>query len=69
MMDPLSDPQFSAEQSTTMRELISERMREMAPDDFAEMLRTATRKDESLLLLDGAVLGLAGGLIHLATFG
>jgi uncharacterized membrane protein YheB (UPF0754 family) len=69
MMDPLSDPEFSAEQSATMRKLIAERMREMAPDDFADMLRTATREDEWLLLLHGAVLGLAGGLIHLAIFG
>ena len=69
MMVPLSDPEFSATQSATMRKLIAERMREMAPEDFADMLRTATREDEWLLLLHGAVLGLAGGLIHLAIFG
>jgi uncharacterized membrane protein YheB (UPF0754 family) len=69
MMVPLSDPEFSRRQSDTMRELIAERMREMAPDDFGEMLRTATREDEWLLLLHGAVLGLAGGLIHLGIFG
>jgi uncharacterized membrane protein YheB (UPF0754 family) len=69
MMVPLSDPEFSRAQSATMRKLISERMREMAPQDFADMLRTATREDEWLLLLHGAVLGLAGGLIHLAIFG
>ena len=69
MMVPLSDPEFSATQSATMRKLIADRMREMAPHDFADMLRTATREDEWLLLLHGAVLGLAGGLIHLAIFG
>ncbi len=69
MMGPLSDPEFSRTQSATMRKLIAERMREMAPHDFAEMLRTATREDEWLLLLHGAVLGLAGGLIHLGIFG
>ena len=63
------DPEFSRSQSATMRKLIGERMREMAPGDFAEMLRTATREDEWLLLLHGAVLGLAGGLIHLGIFG
>jgi hypothetical protein len=52
-----------------MREMIAERMRAMRPDDFGEMLRTATREDEWLLLLHGAVLGLAGGLVHLAIFG
>ena len=69
MMGPLSDPAFSAAQSATMRKLIAERMREMPPEDFADMLRTATREDEWLLLLHGAVLGLAGGLIHLGIFG
>jgi uncharacterized membrane protein YheB (UPF0754 family) len=69
MMVPLSDPEFSRRQSDTMRELIAERMREMPPQDFGEMLRTATREDEWLLLLHGAVLGLAGGLVHLGIFG
>jgi uncharacterized membrane protein YheB (UPF0754 family) len=69
VMKPLSDPEFSARQSRTMGRLIQERLREMAPCDFADMLRTATREDEWLLLLHGAVLGLAGGLVHLAIFG
>jgi len=69
MMTPLSDPEFTRQQGETMRKLISERMREMPASDFAEMLRTATREDEWLLLLHGAVLGFAGGLVHLALFG
>jgi uncharacterized membrane protein YheB (UPF0754 family) len=69
VLDPLTDPQFSRTQSATMRKLIAERMREMAPADFGEMLRTATREDEWLLLAHGAVLGLIGGLVHLAIFG
>jgi uncharacterized membrane protein YheB (UPF0754 family) len=69
LMQPLSDPQFSKTQSVAMRKLITDRIRAMAPTDFAELLRTATKEDEWLLLLHGAVLGLAGGLIHLAIFG
>jgi uncharacterized membrane protein YheB (UPF0754 family) len=69
LMTPLSDPGFSRQQSDTMRKLIASRMRELPPQDFGEMLRTATRQDEWLLLLHGAVLGLAGGLVHLAIFG
>jgi uncharacterized membrane protein YheB (UPF0754 family) len=69
LMGPLTDPEFSRTQSAQMRKLIAERMREMAPADFGDMLRTATREDEWLLLLHGAVLGLAGGLVHLAIFG
>ena len=52
-----------------MRKLIADRMREMAPEDFAEMLRTATREDEWLLLAHGAVLGFAGGVLHGVVFG
>ncbi len=69
LMEPLEDPEFSRTQSATMRKLITDRIRAMAPDDFAELLRTATREDEWLLLAHGAILGLAGGLIHLAIFG
>jgi uncharacterized membrane protein YheB (UPF0754 family) len=69
MMIPLSDPEFSRSQSAAMRKLISERMREMRTSDFSMLLRTATREDEWLLLLHGAVLGFAGGLVHLAIFG
>jgi uncharacterized membrane protein YheB (UPF0754 family) len=69
MMTPLGDPEFSRTQSATMRKLISERMTEMRPEDFGELLRTATRQDEWLLLLHGAVLGFGAGLIHLAIFG
>ncbi len=69
MMAPLADPEFSASQSQTMRKLIAERMREMTPSDFAQMLRTATREDEWLLLLHGAVLGFAGGIVHALVFG
>jgi uncharacterized membrane protein YheB (UPF0754 family) len=69
MMTPLSDPEFSRAQSVTMRKLISERMRAMRPEDFGELLRTATKQDEWLLLLHGAVLGFGAGLVHLAIFG
>jgi uncharacterized membrane protein YheB (UPF0754 family) len=69
MMTPLEDPEFSRRQAGTMRKLISERMRQMTPEDFGELLRTATKQDEWLLLLHGAVLGFGAGLIHLAIFG
>jgi uncharacterized membrane protein YheB (UPF0754 family) len=69
MMEPLSDPKFSQTQSASMRKLLTERIRAMPPSEFGELLRTATKEDEWLLLLHGAVLGLAGGLIHLAIFG
>jgi hypothetical protein len=66
---PMTDPEFSRQQSDKVRDLITERMRGMSYADFSEMLRTAMREDEWLLYLHGAVLGLGGGLIHLAIFG
>jgi uncharacterized membrane protein YheB (UPF0754 family) len=68
-MTPLTDPDFNRRQSASVRRLVAERMREMPPADFSEMLRTAMREDEWLLYLHGAVLGLGGGLIHLGIFG
>ena len=52
-----------------MRKLIAARMRELPSTDFQELLRSAMKEDEWLLLLHGAVLGFAAGLLHLAIFG
>jgi uncharacterized membrane protein YheB (UPF0754 family) len=68
-MTPLADPQFNRHQSEAVRELVAGRMREMPASDFAELLRSAMREDEWLLLLHGAVLGFGAGLLHLLIFG
>jgi hypothetical protein len=68
-MTPLTDPEFNKAQSARVRKLIKERMLEMPSGDFSEMMRSAMREDEWLLLLHGAVLGFVAGLIHLAVFG
>jgi uncharacterized membrane protein YheB (UPF0754 family) len=68
-MTPLTDPEFNERQSERIRELIARRMRELAPSDFSEMLRSAMKEDEWLLFLHGAVLGFGAGLLHLAIFG
>jgi uncharacterized membrane protein YheB (UPF0754 family) len=68
-MTPLTDESFNREQSTRVRQLVHERMLELPHADFSEMLRSAMRQDEWLLLLHGAVLGFGAGLIHLAIFG
>jgi len=69
MMTPLGDPEFNRDRSASMRKLITDRMREMKHRDFSDLLHDATKQDEWLLLLHGAVLGFAAGLIHLAIFG
>jgi uncharacterized membrane protein YheB (UPF0754 family) len=68
-MTPLTDPEFNVRQSESVRKLIAERMREMAPSDFVEMLRSAIKEDEWMLYAHGAVLGFGAGLVHLAIFG
>ena len=68
-MTPLADPQFNRRQSEAVRRLVERRMREMPASDFAELLRSAMREDEWLLLLHGAVLGFGAGLVHLLIFG
>jgi uncharacterized membrane protein YheB (UPF0754 family) len=65
---PLSDPEFNRRQARELHSLIVERMRALPPKDFSEMMRSAMREDEWLLLLHGAVLGVVGGLVHLAVF-
>ncbi|MBA2764388.1 MAG: hypothetical protein H0U42_06840 [Thermoleophilaceae bacterium] len=68
-MTPLSDPDFNASQSGAIRRLIAARISELPSADFSEMLRSAIKEDEWLLLLHGAVLGFGAGLVHLAIFG
>jgi hypothetical protein len=68
-MTPLTDPAFNRRQSTALREMFADRMRELPHSDFSELLRSAMREDEWLLLLHGAVLGFVAGSIHLAIFG
>jgi hypothetical protein len=68
-MTPLTDKDFNREQSSKIRELITDRMRKLSPKDFSEMMRSAMKEDEWLLFLHGAVLGIGAGLLHLAIFG
>lgn len=67
-VEPLSDPQFNRERAREVHSLIVERMRELPPKDFSEMMRSAMREDEWLLLAHGAVLGVFGGLVHMMVF-
>ena len=68
-MTPLTDPEFNRRQSRELHALFVERIRELPAGDFSEMMRSAMREDEWLLLAHGAVLGVVGGLVHMAVFG
>src|SRR5688572_27555517 len=68
-LTPFRDPEFSRRQSEKIRKLIAARTREMPYQDVVEMLRSAIKEAEWMLYAHGAVMGLAGGFIHLAIFG
>ena len=67
--DAAHRPRVQRQQSGAVRKLIAARMLELPSADFQEMLRSAMKEDEWLLLLHGAVLGFVAGLLHLAIFG
>ena len=45
------------------------RTKELPAEDFVEMMRSAFREDEWMLYAHGAVMGFAGGVLHLLLFG
>jgi uncharacterized membrane protein YheB (UPF0754 family) len=67
-IEPLKNPGLNRRQGEALRKLFVERMREMPAQDFSDMLRSAIRQDEWLLLAHGGVLGIVGGALHLALF-
>ncbi|TIC83569.1 hypothetical protein E8D34_15710 [Nocardioides sp. GY 10113] len=68
-ISPFRDPEFSRQQSDKIRLLLARRTRDLPPRDFVEMMRAAIREDEWMLYAHGAVMGAAGGFLHLAVFG
>jgi hypothetical protein len=68
-VEPLLDADFSRSRSAKIRQLFVERTAALPSQDFVEMLRSAFREDEWMLYLHGAVMGFAGGIIHLLIFG
>jgi uncharacterized membrane protein YheB (UPF0754 family) len=66
---PLQDEAFNREQSGAIKQLFADRIRRLPYPDFSELLRSAMREDEWLLVLHGAVLGFGAGLVHLGLFG
>ncbi|MCX6399046.1 MAG: hypothetical protein NTX33_03825 [Propionibacteriales bacterium] len=65
---PFRDAEFSRKQSEKIKVLIARRTKELPPKDFVEMMRSAIKEDEWMLYLHGAVMGAAGGFLHLALF-
>jgi hypothetical protein len=68
-MTPFMDAEFGAKQAENIRVMFAARVKELPSRDYVEMLRSAIKEDEWMLYLHGGLMGLAGGLIHLAIFG
>jgi hypothetical protein len=66
---PFQDPEFSRRQADKIEALVSRRTKELPAADFVEMMRAAIKEDEWMLYAHGAIMGLAGGFLHLAIFG
>jgi uncharacterized membrane protein YheB (UPF0754 family) len=64
-LEPLSDDEFNRERSQKLHALFSQRLRELSPPEFAEMLRSAFREDEWQLIAVGAALGGVAGFCQL----
>ncbi|MBO0842615.1 MAG: hypothetical protein J2O46_05470 [Nocardioides sp.] len=65
---PFRDPDFSRQQSDKIRDLVARRTKELPPADFVDMMRSAIQEDEWMLYAHGAIMGLAGGFLHLLIF-
>jgi uncharacterized membrane protein YheB (UPF0754 family) len=66
---PFRDEEFSRKQSEKIRVLFAARTKELPPRDFVEVRRSAIKEDEWMLYAHGAIMGLAGGFLHLSIFG
>ena len=66
---PFRDVEFGAQQAANIQRLVAQRTRELPPADFVDMMRSAIKEDEWMLYAHGAIMGLAGGFLHLALFG
>jgi uncharacterized membrane protein YheB (UPF0754 family) len=65
---PLADPEFNRQQAINVERLLTERIRTMEYEDFAEMLRSAIKDDEWVLIAHGGALGLFAGMLHVVLF-
>jgi uncharacterized membrane protein YheB (UPF0754 family) len=62
---PLQDPEFNDERSAAIEGWMTERIRQLPPEGFVELLRPAFEEDEWMLILLGAVLGFVAGWLQL----
>lgn len=64
-MKPISDPDFNASRGRKIYKMLCERIKELTPQEFQNLLRPAFQEDEWILILLGGITGFLAGLIHL----
>ena len=64
-MVPISDPEFNASRAQKIFQMFRDRIRELTPKEFQNLLRPAFQEDEWILIILGGVTGFVAGLIHL----
>ena len=65
LIEPFNHWGFNEDRAEVLGELLQERMAELPPDEFQDLLRPCFQEDEWKLILMGGVLGLLAGLSQL----
>lgn len=65
----LDDVTFTEKQAEKIDQFCTEKLRELPPDEFMEMLYSAVEQDAWLLYVHGGFLGFFVGLAHIGIFG
>ncbi|MBU3846039.1 MAG: hypothetical protein H9855_03485 [Candidatus Acinetobacter avistercoris] len=64
-MVPVCDPAFNASRAQKIYQMFRDRISELTPKEFQNLLRPAFQEDEWILIVLGGVTGFFAGLIHL----
>ena len=64
-MVPVCDPAFNASRAQKIYQMFRDRIRDLTPQEFQNLLRPAFQEDEWILIVLGGVTGFLAGLIHL----
>lgn len=64
-MGPVCDPALNASRAQKIFQMFKERIRELTPKEFQNLLRPAFQEDEWILIVLGGVTGFIAGTIHL----
>ncbi len=64
-VDPFEDPVFNKDRADIIEEVMRQRMEELTPEEYVELLRPCFQEDEWKLVLLGGALGIIAGVAQL----